>query len=594
MWGERVAEPGWIRHSMRIGVVEFRRSVRVLRNAPARLLFLCIAPVVWSLILIVLSVLFAGALRSVSGPIPIPAFVQGTIGMFWLFDVFLIGQRVISQRSRIDSEEIILTAVSARTAASGLVIAEVLRIISYVAVPTIIITGLSVYAFHSPVSVVMIPLAVGLFVVSSVVVAHACGFVGAFLLARSPFIARHKTPIGGFLILVVFGGYSGFIYAPMLDIGLDSSALAWLPVSWYIDLAAIGTPLAQSWAKVTGVLTTTAVSLLGGGWVIERVTSGFWFDAPVVPDGEDDETERATTNATSSTTSPTTPLASALHPFRLPSRLNAPSRRVAQVIVLRTWRNPSRLSFALVPVLISGSVLINSSQFGYASTVAPVIAAIAVPWTAGLLFGLNPLGDTGAVLPATLTTQLSGRQFIHGLMVPGRLIGLPATILLTIAAGVVSPYTRFEQLGLLALGLVLLFTSVQLAPLVGLWFPRFSAISVGQRRDVVPPSVTAVVVHALVTLGLAVTAAASLLAPAGVRTTLRLFSGGLTFLLTRVAADAVAPVAAWFQSLGAAIGSIPTVWIRIVGFGGPMVIALAVADRSLRYAARRFDAYTIE
>lgn len=591
MWGERVAEPGWIRHSVHIGVVEFRRSVRALRNAPARLLFLCIAPVVWSLILIVLSVLFAGALRSVSGPIAIPAFVQGMIGLFWLFDAFLIGQRVISDSSRIDSEEIVLTTVSTRTAASGLVIAEVLRIISWIAVPTIIITGLTVYAFHSLVSVVLVPLAVGLFVVSSVVVAHACGFIGAFLLARSPFIARHKTPIGVFLVLVFFGGYSVFQYASWLNIGLNSSDLAWLPVSWYIDLAAIGTPLSQSWAKVAGVLTATAISLLGGGWVIERFTSGFWFDAPISPDGDG---ETNTTTATSSTNASTTPLASALHPFRLPSGLDAPSRRVAQVIVLRTWRNPSRLSVVLVPVLVSGSVLINAGQFGFASTIAPVIAAVAVPWIVGVLFGLNPLGDAGAVLPATLTT-LSGRQFIHGITVPGRLIGLPATILLTIAAGVVSPYTLFEQLGLLVLGLVVLFTSVQLAPLVGLWFPRFSAISVGQRRDVVPPSVTALVVHALVTLGIAVTAAAGLLAPAGIRTGLRLLSGGVTFLLTRVATDGVvSTAAAWFHSLGTAIGSMPTVWIQIVGFGGAMVIAIAVADRSLRYAARRFDAYTIE
>ncbi|WP_264555143.1 hypothetical protein [Halocatena marina] len=576
-----MAETRWVRQSIRIGVVEFRRSMRTLRGSTARLFFLGGVSIVWSLMLLGFSVLFANSLRSIPRPILLPSSMRGAVGLYWLFDVFMVGNRVISQHSRIDSEEVVLTAVSARTAASGLVVAEIFRILAYLAAPTIIISGLFVYAFQTPASVVFVPLAVVLFVVSSVVVAYACGFAGAFLLSRSRIVARYKTPIGISLIVLFFGGYSVLQYAPTIDMGIDSGVLAWLPISWYGDLAVVGTAISQSWMRVGGVLITTAIILLGGGYAVERITSAFWFDAPIAPSSEKKSTARKTP----------------MHSFWHPSDLDAPTRSVAQVMLTRTWRNPSRISFALLPIFIAGSVLINASQFGLLFVVAPLIAAIVIPWTAGLLFGLNPLGDAGGVLPTVLTTRLTGIQFITGLTIPGRVIGLSATVVLTLATGVVSPYSLIERGGLLLLGITVVFLSVRLAPLVGLWFPRFSAISVGQRRTVVPPSITAVVVHSLVTLGLAIPAATALLAPAGVRTALRLLVSGLVpVFLTQLAAAGM-PVAsgiALFQSFGATIGSIPTQWIQLVGLGGPVVIAIVVADRSVRYAARRFETYTIQ
>ncbi|MFC6963346.1 hypothetical protein ACFQJ8_16665 [Halocatena marina] len=190
-------------------------------------------------------------------------FNAGAVGLYWLFDVFMVGNRVISQHSRIDSEEVVLTAVSARTAASGLVVAEIFRILAYLAAPTIIISGLFVYAFQTPASVVFVPLAVVLFVVSSVVVAYACGFAGAFLLSRSRIVARYKTPIGISLIVLFFGGYSVLQYAPTIDMGIDSGVLAWLPISWYGDLAVVGTAISQSWMRVGECSSPQPSSCLG-------------------------------------------------------------------------------------------------------------------------------------------------------------------------------------------------------------------------------------------------------------------------------------------------------------------------------------------
>jgi ABC-2 type transport system permease protein len=393
-----MVETGWFRHSLRIGVVEFRRTVRKFWKSKGRLLFLCGPVVVISLALLGLSVIFAEELRSLSGPIVLPASARGMIGMFWFFYTFLIGQKVITERSRIACDELLLTTVSARTVAGGLVVAEILRITSLVALPTVIVTGMTVYAFYTPVSILLLPIAVGLFVLSSVIVGYAGGFLGALLLARSRFVARYKTVIGTALAIIFFGGYSALIYAPVLDLDIGMEILAWIPVSWYVDLAVVGAPITQSWVNVVGVLITTLVILIGGGYAIVWLTTALWFVDPV----EDDE------ETTPSTTLSRDALTSALRPVRLPSGIDTPARRVAQTTLIRTWRNPSKLSFVLLPIFIAGGSFINVVRLGLASEIAPVIAAIAIPWIAGAAFGLNPLGDERQVLPTTLTTSLTG------------------------------------------------------------------------------------------------------------------------------------------------------------------------------------------
>jgi ABC-2 type transport system permease protein len=561
-----MAEARWFRHSLHIAVVEYRRTVRALRERKGRLIFLTGPVVLISLALLGVTFIFTDELRSMSGPIALSASARGTIGFFWVFYIFLTGQKVITDRSRIDGEELLLTTASARTIAGGLVVAETLRILSLIAPPAVIITGMAAYAFSTPVSLLLFPIAVCLFVLSSVIVAYAGGFLGSLLLARSRFVARYKTAIGIVLVFVFFGGYSVLLYAPVLELDVGYGVLAWLPVSWYIDLAAVGSPVSQSWANVAGVLITTTVIFVGGGYAIERLTTAFWFDDPVNPDEESKPSTRTTTLATEDA------LTSALRPLRIPSGPDTPTRRVAQATLIRTWRNPSKLTFVVLPVFIAGSFLVQVVRHGLVFELAPVIAAIAVPWIAGAAFGLNPLGDERRVLPTTLTTSITGEQFVDGITTPGRLIGLPAMVVLTISVGAVGPYPLIEGMGLMALGFVLLFTSVQLAPLIGMWFPRFSAITVRESREVVPPSLTAMTIHALVTLGIGIIAAASLLVPEGIQTALQLI------------VDVVSP----FQF------ELPILWVRIGGFGIPLVIAIALTDRARRYAANRFETYTME
>lgn len=97
--------------------------------------------------------------------------------------------------------------------------------------------------------------------------------------------------------------------------------------------------------------------------------------------------------------------------------------------------------FLVIPVVAIGSPLVSTAvQSGSIGALAALLAAVALPWLAGSLFAMNPLGDEGAVLPVTLTA-ISGRQYVRGLMVPGLVFGLPIVLIVTAIAGLVSPYT---------------------------------------------------------------------------------------------------------------------------------------------------------
>ena len=89
-----------------------------------------------SLILVGFTVLFADSIRG-AGTITLPEQVSGMVALFWLFDVFIVAQRVASARPRIDAEPLMLTTVSSRTAAGGLLIAETLRVLAYFGLPAL-------------------------------------------------------------------------------------------------------------------------------------------------------------------------------------------------------------------------------------------------------------------------------------------------------------------------------------------------------------------------------------------------------------------------------------------------------------------------
>jgi hypothetical protein len=616
-----MAEDGWLGHGVRIGVFEFRRTARALRADSARLLLIALGVVIPGGILALVLFLFADLLRSASGPIALPPVARGSVAGLWLFGVYLVAQRTLTQRTRIEAGDLALTTVSARTVATGLVIAETCRAIAYLVLPIAVVTGALAIPVGSVASLLFVPLAVVSFAVTAVLVGATIGFAGALLVARSSFVARHTTALRTGAVVVFFGGY--FLFVGSIG-GVGPASLAWLPVGWYADLATLGSPIAASPLRALGSLLTATLLVGGFGYGAERLATDLWFDEPVSvdDDGGDgsegdaaseagrsdearrDDATRAGIGGIEGTSADDGNGLAATGAFDRPLRVaGRPARGVARMALLRTRREPRRLSFLLTPIAIVGVSIGNvvaTSGGGSVAALALVACALFGPWLAGATFALNPLGEEGAVLPTTLLA-VDARTYVRGVMLPGIVFGFPFVVLLTVAGvaaagAMASPYTAVESLGLVGIALGSTIVAVSLAPAIGTRLPRFSAISIGESRAVLPPSLLAVVAYSIPVIGLAGGALFAWLAPTGLRLVARFLVSALpTFVLDWLADEGV-PVgglAEPFVGLGEGIVALSPAAIR---FGVPVLtlcVGLAVAAWSYRSTVRRIKAYEI-
>ncbi|MFB6084730.1 MAG: hypothetical protein ABEJ94_10845 [Halorientalis sp.] len=362
------------------------------------------------------------------------------------------------------------------------------------------------------------------------------------------------------------------------------------PLSWLVDLAVVGSPVVGSPARAAVAAVGSVAWILGWGHVLERVATALWF-------GDTVENEVAEEKATVDADAGTDPLAAAVRPLGFPST-SRPVLRVAQRSVVVARRNPRRLSFLVIPVIVVGSSLIDLARTGGLFAALPPVLALLLPWLTGGTFGLNPLGDEGPVLPATLTALASGRQYATGLAVPGLVLGLPLSALATVATGVYGPLGPREIALLVAVTVVFCLLAVTLAPAAGVVFPRFDPVTAGSGREVVPPSLSAGIVYSLAFVALGGTAVGCALAPAGTRNVAASVVGGLlAFPFVWLAAEGVPladAVATWLDGVGDAIASLPVATVHWGGYGVSLVAALVLCWWSFRTVVRRYESYTIE
>ncbi|SDF00475.1 hypothetical protein [Halorientalis regularis] len=579
---------GWIRQGFAIGRTEFRRTTRSLRGDSARLALLGVVAVLFGLMVL------AGAWFILQFGDQIPAgdvsnVIRGSVAIQWLFAVFITAQRAGSRHHSIDQESLMLLTVPVRAVALGLLSAECFRALAYLAVPVLLLGGAFVVASASPLMAPFLVLAVLLFFTTALVLGFALGLLAKLLVARYRVVAEHKSAFSFLAVIVFVGGYVG-----LQNFGGQSltALLGWLPFSWIVDLAVIGSPFSGSTLRAAGVLVGGLGWTVGGVLVVERLGVALWF-------GDTVEDAVAAEQARVDTGSAADPLAAAVRPIPLPM-ISQPARRIAQRSVVVARRNPQRLSFLVLPVVLLGVTLVNVAQAGVGSLLAllPPLVVVGLPWLAGAVFGLNPLGDEGAALPTTLTSLPSGRDYAVGLAVPGLTLGLPVVVLATVATGLAGPYAPLETAALAVLALVLTLAAVVIAPALGMAFPRYDPVRVGSDREIVPPSLSAVVLYSL-TLGIpGALAAAATLAPAGTRRFLSLLVGGLLSLpfglLASQGLDPARGVVTWLGQVGAEIATIPVPAVRWGGYILPLAALCLLGIWSFRAVSRRFRNHTLD
>jgi len=584
-----MAESKWPQHALRVGVFEFRRSVRAIWQDKARAFLMAAGLVFPSLMLVGFIYLFSGVIQNI-GTVSLPPVARGTVALLWLFGVFIATQRVVSARPRIDAEPLMLTTVSARTVVGGLLVAETLRVLAYLGLPVLVLTGGVVYLFGSLVSILLLPLAAILLGLTAVLVGMALGYAIALVIATSPFVARHKTALGGIAVVVAMGGYL-LVTLPQFG-GVGQEALAVLPVGWFVDLAVIGSPVRGSMIRAAVAVVGSLLVVAAGIVLVEREATRLWFTDPVSGEKETDVDPKHTTPEQDG---PRTALADAIAPLGIPRGISQPTRRVAQWSLLRTRRDPRRLNFLLLPVVMVGSGLFSSGmQAASPWLVFAPAAAVLLPWMAGATFAMNPLGDEGTVLPVTLIS-VSGASYVRGLMLPGLLFGVPVVVLVTGGAALVGSFEPPVTIGLVGVSLLTTLVAVTTAPAVGLWFPRFSAISIGQSRDVIPPRLLTTALHFL---GVTIPGAlltVLLLEPQLARTLIAGLTGFLPAALLQLATGGsgfLSDVGTWFHGIGTAVQSLGLGSFRLAAGGLLVVGAVTVAAISYRVAVRRFDRYS--
>jgi hypothetical protein len=446
----------------------------------------------------------------------------------------LVTIRVVQQGAEPAHPEGLLTTVPHVEAVLGVVLSELTVSAGLLAIPGVLAAVTFAVGAGSPASGLLLLASLAGLLALGGLLGFAVGLAVGNVFARSRLLARYKTAIGVLLLLayfgVVFSQSADNVAAPVVD------GLAATPFGWFADLALyalVDTSPVRAGAAV-GIAVVGVAALVVA---CSRLAAALWYTEPAQPT---ERTERASGMGGV-------------------SGLPRPTARIVRKTWLRARRNPIRLIYVIYPIFLIYAPVAESVQSGTVPALLPPLVALYGAWSTGAAFTLNPVGDEGPVLPVTLTTPVSGREFVGGLCLAALLVGLPITVALVVVTGLLSPLDLPATLAVAASAAALCVAGTGIGAGAGTLFPRLEAVRVTRSREAVVPSLFAFSVYSLVVgvVGLPATAVG---APAG---------RDLLADLTGLAPDAVTAGAVALTA----------------------VAGLVAAAVGFRYAARGFDEF---
>ncbi|THE66100.1 hypothetical protein D8Y22_04035 [Salinadaptatus halalkaliphilus] len=466
-------------HSRTIARVELRRRFRALQEDAAQLIAITLVVLMFvpfSLIGLLGVLVFGMEVGSGGLETPLELVRMGAV-YGWLFVAGFGGYRAYATALRPDRLDGLLTTVSHRDLFGGLVLAELLLW----GIPLGLISVGAAFAFAAGSgSMVAVP-----FVLLTIWTAFGTAFATGLGLAlgvmntgvRSALVARLRTVV----VLCLGIAYVGVIFTQNVGAVLDP--LYWLleptPISWYADLALLGTATAASPARGGGVLLASALFLAASSVALSRLAAWLWY-----ADGISIEREAATAA-----------------PTDRQSRLSRVFSQPVVGVVLADWkrarREPIALSFVLYPLVLLAGPTITLIQTGTVTGTFPLLIVLCGTWITGVLFTLNVVGNEGAVLPATVLSPGAGRSLVVGHVVAGALVGVPATVVATVLFGLLAPHSIAVVATLAASGIVLAGCAGPIATGIGAVVPRFQAVSVSRSTKAIVPSLLAFAIYSV-------------------------------------------------------------------------------------------------
>ena len=524
-----------------------------------------------------------------TGAIDLPlSLLRGGVGGVVLFVAFIAGSRTVQTSGTLDRAAGVLTAVAHRDAVAGLLLTELGLFLAVGTLPTLAIAVAFAVGANAPMSAVPVVVAALGIILLGVVLGYSLGLVVKIAFARSPILAKHKSAIGALVFIAYFGvaftGSFNSAFAPVLGV-LERS-----PVGWFVDLTLVNSPgVAVDIVRAAGAVCTVVagVPLLVGVSVL--LAERLWFSESVQPSVERDEGA-----SFASTTGPSSPETNAKATLGTRSTLSTrlfgelvsqPVLRIAQKNWRRARRAPLKLWYAAYPLLLVGFQIGPIFDTGRVPGWLVLFIAICGAWATGAAFGLNPFGDEGAVLPLTLTSSVSGRQYLAGTVLSGVAAGVPVTIVATAGLGVLSPLSPPEIAGVAALGVVLCVGASVLAAGVGSLYPNFEETNITRNRTAVRPSIMAFLVYTMGLFGVGLPGVVAqnpdLLRALAV----------LGMVLLSGFPDVIASGPSALDSLADLIEATPAA--TVIGIGITGVIATGVAVLASRRLVHTFNDYTL-
>ncbi|MHB9288489.1 hypothetical protein ACKVMT_15770 [Halobacteriales archaeon Cl-PHB] len=501
------------------------------------------------------------------GPTAVLGGARGLLGVFWVVGVVIFVVRAVGARGTLTNAEGVLTTVPERTALLGVLLAEYVYVLLWLLAPA---AGVGVGLALGTGTVwpaAGVPLAIALLGVTVVAVGYPLGVGIRHVVTRFPWVARHKNLV----VAVVFAGYFLLLLTGTLDrvmVALFDPMQA-SPVGWFADLALLGLgSLGADPLRAGGAVVLTAGLALAGTAAGTAVVRRHWFSDPALAGETDDEPQTTRDAPGDDGTTPS-------HSTRdeLASRLAPLVGRSTAALVVLAWRRaaraPLKLLYAAYPLLLLAGMGAEVVQTGNVPTYLPVFILVFVAWAAGVVFTLNPLGDQGAVLPTTLLSHVTGREFVRAQILAALLVAVPLGVVVTATVAILSPLDPTTVVVLVAATPVVMAVVAGLSVGIGMAFPRFEEAKVTKSMKTVIPSRLGFVLLTL-HLFLTTTAAVVVYEPVAREVGAALLSFLLPFGLT-VSADRLFTASA----------------VALV----PLVLA---PFASYRYAVRSYDGYTLD
>lgn len=419
------------------------------------------------------------------------AAVRGFAGILFVLVALVAMLWTVKGQGWREHADGLLTTVPIGTIVAGDALATAIKATRFLSLA--IVGGAAAFAAGSgrPAGAVGVVVAAAGLIATAAALGYVGGLAALAALRRSAFVREHRLLVGAPLAALYFG-----LFAASRRAG---AVLGGLPIAWYGDvaLASIG---AGDPRLAAAALVATPIAL-GGLWAVATALARrAWLADP--------PREAARTSPSGGS------VRSAEAPDVVDRVLAAtcarPTRTVVRTVWRRVVREPQGLLYVVLPL-----VLLATVGYELARAIPAALPALVAVYGAGAVGAgatLNPLGNEGRGLPATLTAPDSARHVVRGYLVSAALPGALAVGAATVAAAAADAASPPVLLGAGAFAAALTASLVAISLGVGAVLPEFDALRPSESAGVIAPHVYAVAVYsaAIAAVSAPVLAAAAL------------------------------------------------------------------------------------